>query len=257
MRINHTQVRAGVLAFLMVVANSMVLASDQSLRQRVEQLERQVKQLTNQINALRRDLRVANPAVQPTNGTDFPIESLKEQDAAVLDGVSFFGIRSWVIQVSEMDDRKMSGLRAQLEGTRTEIRLTNQRLEASLRRLREVSKKRPVMDLYQGEEVMKYIHPRAVIDQAKLDVANRQQEQRAAQVQMAGLQRRIAELSSDRQIMGRTREGRSVKLSESESVRPLSDRLRPGQWYRVSGVGNEDSGVLSITVQTVKRVASP
>jgi len=247
----------GKLVWLIIFTSSAFLgryaeAQDESLRQRIDRLERKIELLAAEVRSLKNEIQITHDQ----EGQSFEGQAVGnlaiKKDASGMEGVSFFGIRSWLVKVSSNNaESEISQYQVKLKKTRAEISYMNQQLEKALRHLREVSKQRLVFDLYQGEEVMKHVHPQATIDQAKMVVRQCEQQQRASQDRMARIQRRMAEARKVREIWGKTQKGQSVKLIARESVAKLAARMQSGQWYQVSGSSSHENGILYISVQSV------
>ncbi len=229
-------------------------AQDRSMRVRIERLEQQVRDLQEEVRRLRAQLQPSQPrhgSPNPSGVTGIPLE--RSQDAMGTDGVSFFGVHSWLVRVDTNTQALAARQEAQIQAAKNKLTTITGELAAARRAAEVISQQQPVWDPYLGEEVMTNVHSQAEIDQANAVVRRLEREQRSARNKVAQAERDAGDAPGRRRITGQTADGRSVRLTATGEAVPLTAQMEPGMWYRITGAGTENDGILTIDIKTVVR----
>ncbi len=244
-----------VLAGVVVCVALPTRGQDQSTRVRIERLEQQVRDLQAEVRRLRTTLEAVRLRVvgSSNNGgtTGIPVE--QPRDAMGTDGVSFFGVHSWLVRVDTNTQALAARQEATIQAAKNKLAEVTKKLAQARRQAEIMSQQQPVWDPFLGEQVNTNVHSQAEIDEANAAVRRLEREQKSARNKATQVEREAGDAPGRRRITGQTADGRTVKLTATGDAERLIGQMEPGMWYRVTGSGREIEGVLTIDIKTVVR----
>ncbi len=242
----------GLLLFVWVLwIGNKALAEPGSYRERVRNLEDQVSQLAGSVGVLQQELkmlRIEIRSLRDRQGDAQPVTAA--QDA----GPAEHGQGTWVVRITSNPQPDTDDLDQQLDVQRNRLTSIGHQLSEARQRFQEVSRTRHVWSSYYDRYEVNQQYSAEAIQDAKQAVEKLEQEKREVEANTVRLERKIAILKSVRVVAGEAEDGTPVQIQAKGTSAQIAADMTEGQWYRVTGLGRQSNGVLSIGLRTASPV---